>query len=207
MAIKINTLPTTDNLCGKSHWWGAPDLPSNTPYPYVTIGEGTDDPYDEPLTFLCQICCNDIAPFDPHGLLPHTGMLWFFAPLDYFLGNLDAPLDHHTPPVVLYSPCTTGLSPYDIHWEGTDESIFRPAEAIVFSHADAESGDGILMLGKPYQQEIYEQHPHDVCLMQIDEDDRWGLRFYDCGMFYIFINPDSLRHIDFSNVQGDLFYY
>lgn len=207
MAIKIITRPTTDDLCGRSHWWGAPDLPPHTPYPYVTIGEGTDDPYDEPLTFLCQIRCSDIAPFDPQGLLPHTGMLWFFAPLDYFLGQSDSPLDHHSPPVVLYSPSTAGLTPYDIHWEGTDESIFRPAEAIVFSQADAEVGDGILMLGSPYQHEIHQQHPHDICLMQIDEDDRWGLRFYDCGMYYLFISPDRLRNADFSNIQGDLFYY
>lgn len=207
MAIRLNIRPTTCDLRGQSHWWGAPDLPEGVPYPYVTVGQGTDDPYDEPLTFVCQLLCSDLAPFDPEGLLPREGMLWIFAPLDYYLGDLDAPLDHHTPPVVLYSRDMSHLQPYEIYWEGTDESVFRPAEEIWFESTPCQTGDGMLLLGRPYQTEVHEAHANEVCLLQIDEEDRWGLRFVDCGMYYLFISPERLRQLDFSVIGHELFYY
>lgn len=207
MAIRINTQPTDKNLTGKSHWWGAPDLPQDMPYPYVVINEDTDDEYCEPLTFVCQINCEDIAELDKEGVLPHKGMLYFFAPLDYFLGEDESPLDYHDAPVILYSENTDKLEPYEIHWEDSEESIFSPAEEIIFSEAGNDKGDGILMLGRPYQDEVDMQHEDDICLMQIDEDDRWGLRFYDCGMYFFFIPRKSLKKGTWEDVEGELFFY
>ena len=63
MPIIIHTHETERPLIGKSHWWGAPDLPADTPFPYVTLDNGTP----EPLTFVCQIRCEDIAAHDPDG--------------------------------------------------------------------------------------------------------------------------------------------
>lgn len=100
MPIIIHTHETERPLTGKSHWWGAPDLPADTPFPYVTLDDGTP----EPLTFVCQIRCEDIAAHDPDGLLPHEGMLYVFAPLDHYLGDMDSPLDYHTKPCVFYTP-------------------------------------------------------------------------------------------------------
>lgn len=207
MAIRLNVHPSSDNLIGKSHWWGAPDLPVGIPYPYVTINKGADDEFEEPLTFVCQIKCSDIATLDKENLLPHKGMLYFFAPLDYYLGELDSPLNHYTHPVVIYSEDTEHLQPYEIHWEGSDESIFRDAEEIQFSMEECKTGDGMLMLGMPYQQEVSELHCGEVCLLQIDEEDRWGLRFVDCGMYYMFIDPYKLANRDFSEIKSELFYY
>ncbi len=206
MAIIINTQPTTETLIGESHWWGAPDLPPDLPYPYVIVGDGKDN-YPEPLTFICQIRCEDIAPYDEDGILPHSGMLYFFAPIDYFLGETDSPLDYHIPPQVIYSRQTENLSPYDLHWEDTGESVFRPAERMVFSQAEEDTGDGIRMLGMPYQEEVRQTHENEVCLLQIDETDRWGLRFYDCGMYYIFIHPDDILKQRWDKTTGDLFSY
>lgn len=206
MAIRIETKTMKAPLIGKSHWWGAPDLPTDMPYPTVRVKDA-DGEYEEPLTFICQIKCEDIAMLDSDQILPQTGMLYFFAPLDYFLGETDSPLDYHEPPVVLYSESIEDLHPYDIHWEGTSESIFRDAEEIVFSLDKNKTGDGIRMLGEPYQDEVREAHPEDVCLLQIDEDDRWGLRFYDCGMYYIFMQPDDLRNGHWGKAMGELFYY
>ncbi len=205
--ISCNNLKNADHmrLTGKSHWWGAPDLPENQPYPYVTISDG-DDTFDEPLTFVCQIKLSDIAEYDKENLLPHSGMLYFFAPIDYFLGE-DSLLDYHTPPVVIYSPIENGLEPYELYWEGTDESIFRPAEEIRFTQMADCSGDGHIILGKPYQDEISEAHPGCISLLQIDEDERWNLRFYDCGMYYFLINPTELAARNWSAVEGDLFFY
>lgn len=206
MAIKINTQKTAELLVGKSHWWGAPDLPKGTPYPYVTIQDPEGD-FDEPLTFICQINCEDIAEFDAEGLIPHKGMLYFFAPLDYFLGEYDSPLDYHIPPKIIYAEDCSNLEPYKICWEGTNESIFRPAEKMDFSLADHIQGDGIIMLGKPYQDEVLESHSGDICLLQIDESDDWGLRFYDCGMYYIFINPANIKNGEWNQASSELFYY
>lgn len=91
MAIEITTRQTGLCMTGRSHWWGAPDLPEDVPYPCVEVMEGNES-YYEPLTFVCQIRCKDIASLDPENLLPHSGMLYFFAPIDYFLGEYDSPL-------------------------------------------------------------------------------------------------------------------
>ncbi len=206
MTIKINTYPTEESLIGKSHWWGAPDLPEDVPYPYETI-EDEDDTYDEPLTFICQIRLKDIAELDHENRLPHKGILYFFAPIDYFLGESESPLDYHTAPVVIYSEQEDGLEPYDLHWEDTGESIFRPAEGIRFEKAEEEASDGHILLGRPYQDEIADAHPGCISLLQLDEDDRWNMRFFDCGMYYFLISEEALENRQWSEVEGDLFFY
>ena len=32
-----------------------------------------------------------------------------------------------------------------------------------------------------------------LSLLQVDEEDRWGLTFHDCGMLHFLIRPDDLR--------------
>ena len=85
--------------------------------------------YPQPLTFICQIRLRDIADIDTDNLLPHTGMLCFFADIDYFLGEdapLVMPLHNYSGDMirVMYIDQESDLEPYDITWEGTDESIF-----------------------------------------------------------------------------------
>lgn len=63
------------------------------------------------------------------------------------------------------------------------------------------------MLGKPYQDEVQESHSGDICLLQIDENDDWGLRFYDCGMYYIFMNPVNIKNGEWNQASSELFYY
>ena len=85
MAIKIN-LSKTDRVlfCG-SKWWGDPDMPENMQYPTIEVTEDGET-FDYPLTFVCQINCEDLIPHDPEGLLPHEGMLYFFAAIDEWIG-------------------------------------------------------------------------------------------------------------------------
>ena len=66
-------------------------MPDELYWPMVTVTDEDGETYDDPLTFVCQIRCEDLAPYDLEGLLPHEGMLWFFAALDYFLGNFETP--------------------------------------------------------------------------------------------------------------------
>lgn len=85
MAIKI-TLGRTERIlfCG-SKWWGDPDMPENMQYPTIEVTEDGET-FDYPLTFICQINCEDIATYDKEGRLPHEGMLYFFAAIDDYIG-------------------------------------------------------------------------------------------------------------------------
>ena len=195
MAIKITTRITDKDLTGHSHWWGAPDMPEGMAYPCIEVEDEDGGRYPEPLTFVCQIRCADIAGLDPEGLLP------------YFLGDDGSPLDYHDSPAVLYTEREEGLRPYELCWEGTDESVFRPVEEMLFSRAESPRGDGHILLGEPYQEEVRQAHPGCLSLLQIDEDDRWGLRFYDCGMYYFLIRPRDLRARRWGRVEGDMFFY
>ena len=191
---------------GSSKWWGAPDLPSGHPYPVVPCSEDGDE-WDEPLTFLCQIRCEDIAPFDPDNLLPHEGMLYFFAAVDYFLG-LDCPVE--TPMGewdrravrVIYSPTCEGLEPYEMHYDNGDD-VFFPAEALSFEACPARD-ESFKLLGKPYLDEINEQYGNYVTLLQIDGNDDWNLRFFDCGMLCILLSREDLANRRWESAIGYL---
>ena len=81
MAIGLQFQRVTDSLEGQSKWWGAPDLPLDMDYPCASDGE--------PLLFVCQIRLEDIAQYDTEGLLPHTGMLYFFADMAEYVAPLE----------------------------------------------------------------------------------------------------------------------
>ncbi|MDD6364849.1 MAG: YwqG family protein [Bacteroidales bacterium] len=203
-SIGISFRQSSGELQGRSKWWGAPDLPAGSAYPVVPL-EGEDDAPAteaggeecdcEPLTFLCQIRCEDIAALDPEGLLPHEGMLYFFAAIDYFLG-LDSPLSPHIGEWdslsvrVIYSPSCDNLEPYDLHYEdGSD--VFFPAVGMDFKPCGSRD-DSFKLLGRPYLEEIYEQYPDCISLLQVDGNDDWKLRFFDCGMLCLLIRADDL---------------
>lgn len=206
MSIKLNFHPGTSVPVGCSKWWGAPDLPADSPYPIVPCTD-EDDAWDEPLTFLCQIRCEDIAHLDPEGLLPHQGMLYFFAAIDYFLG-LDCPIETHIgdwdlPCVrVMYSPSCDNLEPYEMHYDdGSD--VYFPAERLTFE-ACGERDDCFKLLGRPYLEEICEEHPDCLSLLQVDGNDDWQLNFYDCGMLCLLATRQQLLDRDWHSVHGYL---
>lgn len=193
MAISLSFHKTEEDLTGKSKWWGFPDMPEGFEYPEVPI----DEDYGDPLTFICQIRCEDLADCDPSGMLPHEGMLYFFASLDYFLGNIDAGcapgMGEWEAPYfkVLYSVDCNDLHTHTVVYDdGTPACC--PAQAITFEEC-SDMDDSTRLLGKPYLQEINEQYPEYVSLLQIDENDDWGLRFFDCGMLCMLLLPDDLR--------------
>lgn len=200
MAIKITTSKTDRNLFGCSKWWGFPDLPDSLEFPEVPV----DEEYSDPLTFVCQIRCSDIADLDKENMLPHEGMLYFFAALDYFLGNLDAEcqpgMGEWEAPYfkVLYSPSCDDLHTHvTVYDDGTPACL--PAEQIDFS-ACPEGEEGHKLLGKPYLQEINELYPEYASLLQIDCDDDWDLSFYDCGMLCFLLQAADIkaRHFQYT---------
>jgi uncharacterized protein YwqG len=194
--IKLTTQPTDSPLTCQSKWWGQPDMPEELDYPHVTVTDEDGESYEDPLTFICQLRCEELAPFDVEGLLPHVGMLYFFAALDYFLGDLETPaypgMGQWQPRFfrVLYAPDCSQLHTHrTLYPDGTPANL--PAEAITFS-ATSTPGEGIRLLGRPYLEEVCEQMPDMISLLQIDEDDRWQLTFHDSGMLNFLISPEHL---------------
>lgn len=208
--ISITTIPTDKPLLGKSKWWGPPDLPTSIPFPYATYIDEDGEEYPQPLTFICQIRLRDIADFDTDNLLPHTGMLYFFADIDYFLGEdspLIMPLHNYTGDMirVMYINQEEDLEPYDITWEDTDVSVFRNAEAICFNKSECDFNHEIL--SEPFGDEVLVNYPNHISLLTIQEDERWNLRFFDCGTMYFLIDREDLKQGDFTKVKSEVFFY
>lgn len=195
MAIKLDFRKTEDSLLGRSKIWGCPDLPDTIDYPVMEIEEDGEK-YLNPLSFICQIRCEDIAPFDKEGVLPHEGMFYFFAEIDYFRGDLefDSPgIGEWEPDCwrVLYSPVCEDLNSHMLV-DDDGNPLGLPAEEIIFSECD-DKYYGFKMLGRPYFDEIEEQYPGWTSLLQLDCEDDWGLRFYDCGMLCFLKKEDELK--------------
>jgi uncharacterized protein YwqG len=191
MAIGLKFQSSAETLEAQSKWWGAPDLPLDVDYPCASDGE--------PLLFICQIRLEDIAQYDTENQLPHKGMLYFFAdmaeyvaPLEGISGEEHNGLGEWSESCfkVIYSPTCENLETFAIV-DDDDEPAFLEAEKIEFSAVEG-GYDSFKLLGRPYYDEIAEQYPDDVCLLQIDESDEWGLRLYDCGMICFLISKQAL---------------
>ena len=88
MPILLNiSSPSGKPAAGSSRFWGRPDLPYGSDYPFYTGTDGNEYPY----VFICQINLAEIAEYDTGNLLPHEGLLSFFARIDHYLGDFSAP--------------------------------------------------------------------------------------------------------------------
>ena len=206
--IKITTQKTDSNLFGRSKWWGFPDMPDELDYPEIPVND-EGDIFNDPLTFICQIRCDELAPYDVENLLPHQGMLYFFGALDYFLGNMDAisnpGMGEWELPYfkVLYTPSCKDLHSHTIICE--DGSPYGlAAESITFSFV-SDPEYSTRLLGEPYIDEVREDMPGLISLLQIDENDDWNLRFYDCGMVNFLISKEDLLNRRWENTKCYLF--
>ena len=104
---------------------------------------------------------------------------------------------------MLYSPTCDDLHTHRIVYDdGTPFGL--PPEAITFSPCH-KADDGLRLLGAPYLEEVREQQPGMLSLLQVDEDDRWHLVFYDCGMLNFLISPHDLAARRWDKVQCHLF--
>jgi uncharacterized protein YwqG len=184
-------------------------MPEALDWPEMEVTDDNGETYNDPLTFICQLRCEDFAPFDKEGLLPHRGMLWFFAALDYYLGDIDSPAYsgigkwNRTCFRVLYSPVCDVLHTHHLNFpDGTPATM--PAEAVTFSSCGA-ADDGLKLLGVPYIDDVREAMPGRLSLLQIDENDRWQLTFHDCGTLNFLVSVDDLKHLRWEEVDCYLF--
>ena len=205
MAIRIKLENTETELFCSSKWWGDPDLPADMEYP-VAQAEEDGETFDYPLTFICQIDCEDIAPFDPEGKLPHQGMFYVFAGLDEYLG--------------FDSPWHNGIGQWDrkqvvvkytkaINFETfraaqlvdeDDQPLTQPALKMTFE-ACPDNEDCTKLLGFPFFQEVLQEMPDHVNFLQIDSDTA-GLRFYDEGMLNLLYKAADFEAGKWKLVKG-----
>ena len=227
-SIQINYTPVNgDKLTGKSKWWGQVDMPEHMEHPMIEYNDGGGD---DPMTLVCQIRCADLAEFDTENLLPHEGMLYFFADIDDYVGALrrddsyddeeepvdeEEPYDEEDDEDTWYHNGMGEWSPnaFRVIYSPTEENLtnhkvvnsdgtpaYLPAEKITFEEADINY-DSFKLLGLPYYDEINQWYPDYINLLQIDENDDWSMIFYDCGMICFLIRPEDLRALDFSKAM------
>jgi uncharacterized protein YwqG len=197
MAIKL-TLRKTEGIlfCG-SKWWGDPDMPANMEYPTVTASEDGET-FDYPLTFICQINCEDIAAYDPENRLPHEGMLYFFAAVDKWLGY-DSPTANDRGEwtrghfVVKYAKninFETFQSCMMVGEEG--ESLTEPELEICFEQCD-DDAEGIKLLGVSSNPVIGEKYPQMINLLQLNNNEALAMDFGEGSVLNLLFKESDLK--------------
>lgn len=207
MAIKINLQATEAELFCCSKWWGDPDLPADMEYP-TAQAQDEEGTFGYPLTFICQIDCEDIAPLDPEGLLPHQGMFYVFAGVDEYL-DYESPwhnglgLWDRKQVVVKYTKAInmeTFRSVIQVDEE--DQPLTEPALKMTFEPCPDDAGCTRL-LGKPFFADVLQEMPDCVNFLQIDSGTA-GLRFCDEGMLNLLYQAADFSAAKWKFVRGYL---
>ena len=197
MAIRLK-LEKTDRVlfCG-SKWWGDPDMPEGMTYPTVQVTEDGET-YDYPLTFICQINCEDIAPYDKEGRFPSEGMLYFFAAIDKWLGY-DSPTSNDTGEwtkghvAVKYAKSInfeTFQSCMMVDDEG--QALTEPELTVTFEECE-DDAPGIKILGVPASEETNGKYDGYVNLLQIDNEEALAIDFGKGSMLNILMKESDLK--------------
>lgn len=184
MAIKLNMQKTERILFCASKWWGDPDMPENMQYPTIEVKDEDGEIIDYPLTFICQINCEDLIPFDSEGKLPHEGMLYFFGAIDEFVGY-----ESMTHDGVGEWPKGRFVVKYakNINFEtfqscmlvdDEDQTLTEPEMEIIFTECD-NSAEGIKMLGFPTEEKVRESYSEYLNLLQLTSSQEAGIEFPD----------------------------
>lgn len=197
MAIRLKTQRTERVLFCGSKWWGDPDLPENMQYPTISVEEDGEK-YDYPLTFICQINCEDLAPFDHQDKLPHEGMLYFFGAVDQLIGYespIPTPIGEwpkgHL--VVKYAK-SINFETFQscILVDDDGNSLTDPELEICFEECEDEA-DGIKILGVAADAENRSEFSDMINLIQIDEDESAGFRCENWKRLNVFFKESDLK--------------
>lgn len=207
MAIKM-TLQQTERVlfCG-SKWWGDPDMPENMQYPTMEVTEDGET-FDYPLTFICQINCEDIACFDKENKLPHEGMLYFFGAIDEWLGY-ESPFGNGKGEwkkgefVVKYAK-TVNFETFQTCMlvDDDDQTLTDRELEIVFSEC-SDDEDCIRLLGNAAKPEVSEKYPDHLSLLQIVSDNTAGLNFNDSSL-NVMIKGSDLGFGNWKKIKANL---
>ena len=208
MAISIKAKKSERILFCASKWWGDPDMPENMEYPTIQV-EDEGETFNYPLTFVCQINCEDLIPFDLEEQLPHEGMLYFFAAMDKWLGY-ESPTDNGTGEwskghfVVKYAK-TINFETFRscILVDDEDQSLTEPELEIQFAECEPEA-QGHKLLGLPFYEDIRNGYPEMINLLQISNDEKLGIRLSDSGNINLMMKPSDLKFGNWKKVTAYL---
>ena len=152
----------------REHWWGFAAMPEEMEYPVTAEGD--------PMTLICQFHAGE-------------GMVYVFADLDYFFGDLDAEGGHMgawnaSLYQVLYAPQRTNLHEHEVRYESGESAVPEPI------YTDLPQWD------KPqpphcFTDEVAQDWPGYEVLVDVEENDEIELRFYDCGELFFLIKPED----------------
>lgn len=198
MAIGFKIKKTERILFCSSKWWGDPDFPEHMEYPTVKVTDEDGESFDYPLTFICQINCEDIAPYDEEGMLPHEGMLYFFGAIDEYLGygsythngRGEWPKGEF---VVKYAR-NINFETFQscILVDDDDRQLTEPEMEMEFYRCE-DDVMGFRLLGLPYYDDVKNGYPEHVSLLQLVEDDELNMKFHDCGTLNVMMKMSDLR--------------
>lgn len=181
MAIKLTLQHSERVLFCASKWWGDPDMPENMQYPTIEVTEDGET-FDYPLTFVCQINCEDLAAFDPENKLPHEGMLYFFAAMDKWLGY-DSPTKNDLGEwtkghfVVKYAKAINFETFQSCMLvDDEDQALTEREMEIVFSACEDDE-KCIKILGTPSSADVAQKYEGLVNLLQIVRAENLDVEF------------------------------
>lgn len=212
MAIRIRLEKTAKPLFCESKWWGDPDLPADAEYPMMTVCENPDgstrivrandnvsgcETYEYPLTFICQVRCEDIAELDTGNLLPHEGMLYFFAAMDEFTGY-DSPVHLQAGEwpkgsvVVKYSK-TINMETFQacIMVDEDDQPLTDPVLEMSFEACEDNAG-GLKLLGNSVSDTVNADFAGYKNLLQIGDDEVADIHFPEAGILNFLVSEADL---------------
>jgi uncharacterized protein YwqG len=172
-------------------------MPENMEYPTIQVEE-EGETFDYPLTFVCQINCEDLIPFDTDGHLPHEGMLYFFAAMDKWLGY-DSPTQNGPGEwpkghfVVKYAKAINFETFRScILVDDEDQSLTEPELEIEFAECE-DNASGHKLLGVPFSDKVRKEYPDMLCLLQIGSDETMGIHLDNNGNINLMMKPSDLK--------------
>lgn len=191
--IKLKISKPKDKLpAGSSKLFGNPDVWDGFEWPYI---EENGEKYD--LTFMCQIDCAKAEGFDESGLLPKTGMLYFFYDLDTMP---EAP-DEKSARVLWYNGELSDLHEMIL----TDEegnSLAFSEQKIDFEAADADEKSSHLLLGDMTQSCDFINGCLPLLRIGSLETEDAEICFKGNGTLCFFFEEEKLKAHDFSEVKA-----
>ena len=199
-SIRLKTSYVDEKLpVGASKLFGAPDIFDGFEWPTIEV-DGEE--YD--LSFVGQINLAEATKFDKDGVLPKTGMLYFFYDLDEMPHD---PSDANACRVIYHESDDDLLAISYVDEDGEDLS-FREMKVefqLVEAGFLADDSETHLLLGEPSMDNgfWYECIDGWQMLFQLDsmETDDICINFTDEGFLCFYIDKDKLNVQDFSGVR------
>ena len=191
--IKLKISKPKDKLpAGSSKLFGNPDVWDGFEWPYI---EENGEKYD--LTFMCQIDCAKAEGFDESGLLPKTGILYFFYDLDTMP---EAP-DEKSARILWYNGELSALHEMILTDENGNSLAFSE-QRIDFDVADSDDQSSHLLLGEMTQSCDFIKGCLPLLRIGSFETEDAEIRFKGNGALCFYIEKEKLGACDFSEVKA-----